>query len=45
MGVEVGVQKDIATLAKGYVFYWLYDLEDVENEPTDYRFRMKIKKI
>jgi hypothetical protein len=25
--------------------YWLYDLEDVENEPEDYRFRMKIKKI
>ncbi len=25
--------------------YWLYDLEDVEKEPEDYRFRMKIKKI
>lgn len=25
--------------------YWLYDLEDVENEPEDYRFRMKIKKF
>ncbi len=25
--------------------YWLYDLEDVEKEPEDYRFRLKIKKI
>ena len=25
--------------------YWLYDLEDVEKEPEDYRFRMKIKRI
>lgn len=25
--------------------YWLYDLEDVENEPDDYEFRIKIRKI
>ena len=25
--------------------YWLYDLEDVEAEPEDYKFRMKIKKM
>ncbi len=25
--------------------FWLYDLEDVENEPEDYRFRMKVKII
>jgi hypothetical protein len=25
--------------------YWLYDLEDVEKEPEDYRFRIKIKKL
>lgn len=25
--------------------YWLYDLEDVKNEPEDYRLRIKIRKI
>ncbi len=25
--------------------YWLYDLEDVEAEPDDYKFKMKIKKM
>ena len=25
--------------------YWLYDLEEVENEPEDYKFRMKINKL
>ncbi len=25
--------------------YWLYDLEDVEKEPEDYKFKMKIKKL
>ena len=25
--------------------YWLYDLENVENEPEDYKFKMKIKKM
>ncbi len=25
--------------------YWLYDLEDVENEPDDYRFRIKIRRL
>lgn len=25
--------------------YWLYDLEDVEKEPEDYRFRMKVKVV
>jgi len=25
--------------------YWLYDLEDVEKEPEDYKFRMKVRKI
>lgn len=24
---------------------WLYDLEDVENEPEDYRFKMKIRRL
>ena len=25
--------------------YWLYDLEDVETEPEDYRYRVKIRRI
>lgn len=25
--------------------YWLYGLEGIENEPEDYRLRMKVKKI
>lgn len=25
--------------------YWLYDLEDVEKEPDDYRYRIKIRAI
>ena len=25
--------------------YWLYDLEDVETEPEDYRYRIKIRKL
>ncbi|VDR33835.1 Uncharacterised protein [Alistipes sp. cv1] len=25
--------------------YWLYDLEDVEKEPEDYRYRIKIRQV